>query len=160
MKNIFLVSLIASLFFSSFSYGKDMVMPSNREILAVQNFFLDGNVPVPILVDLQLCSDVPKKGENKFNCENPLDEKLLTPGDQFYVWMNYLVPDGQDGKVLVQLNQSGITHLAKTLPIKSSLRYRTWVKMSLPEKGTWEVPIYLRARNEMKEITTLTLNVM
>ena len=138
--------------------------PSADEVKRVTNYFYNQQAAGPVLADYKICTGIQREGVEKNNCTQEVDINALEPGRSFYLWMNFMVPKGEKGKVLVQLNHDGVTRDTRVMSIAGSMRYRTWRKVKLLRPGEWELPIYYESTTQgtghkIAEVDRITLNV-
>lgn len=141
------------------SIGHAEQPPTAAEVRRVTNYFYSQRESTPVLVDYKLCKGIQREGSDKNNCAEEVDGDTLQPGQSLYLWMNFLVPKGERGKVLVQLNYDGITRGTRVMSIAGSLRYRTWNKIRLQQPGEWELPVYYENADGIQEIDRINLRV-
>jgi hypothetical protein len=133
--------------------------PTAAEVRRVTNYFYSQRESTPLLADYKLCMGIHREGSNKNNCADEIDASTLQPGQSLFLWMNFLVPKGERGKVLVQLNHDGITRGTREMSIRGSMRYRTWRKIRLQRAGEWELPVYYENSDGIEEIERINLQV-
>ena len=133
--------------------------PTAAEVRRVTDYFYSHPESTPVLADYKVCTGIHREGSNKNNCAGEVDGNALQPGQSLYLWMNFLVPKGERGKVLVQPNYDGITRGIRVVTIAGSMRYRTWHKIRLPHPGEWELPVYYENANGIEEIERINLRV-
>ncbi|MEM7207296.1 MAG: hypothetical protein AAF434_05710 [Pseudomonadota bacterium] len=133
--------------------------PSADEVKRVSSYFYSDEAKQPVLADYKLCTGIEREGDLKNNCTSEVPTDRLEPGQSLYLWMNFLVPKGERGKVLVQLNHAGVTRDTRVMPIEGSMRYRTWRKIRLLRPGDWELPIYYENSEGLEEVDRINLHV-
>jgi hypothetical protein len=141
------------------SIGRADQPPTAEEVRRVTNYFYNQRDSTPLLADYKLCAGIHREGSNKNNCAGEIEGGALEPGQSLFLWMNFLVPKGQRGKVLVQLNHDGITRGTREMSIRGSMRYRTWRKIRLQRTGEWELPVYYENSDGIEEIERINLQV-
>ena len=133
--------------------------PSAEEVRKVSRYFYSDNATRPVLADYKLCKGIQRDGVDKNNCTQEVPGDTLEPGQSLYLWMNFMLPKGEQGKVLVQLNHSGVTRDTRVMPIEGSMRYRTWRKIRLLRPGDWELPVYYENDGGIEEVDRINLHV-
>ncbi len=141
------------------SFGHADQPPTAEQVRLVTDYFYNGRESSPVLADYKLCTGIQREGAGKNNCSNEIDGRALKPGQSLYLWMNFLVPKGGQGKVLVQLNHDGFTRDTRVMPIAGSIRYRTWRKIRLMRPGEWELPVYYENADGIEQIDSINLHV-
>ncbi|MEM7292779.1 MAG: hypothetical protein AAF420_05190, partial [Pseudomonadota bacterium] len=105
-------------------------------LLSIPTGALTGNRPSRFTQPLRLLhTRVHREGSDKNNCTHEIASDALQPGQSLYLWMNFMVPRNQQGKVLVQLNHDGVTRDTRVMQIAGSMRSRTWRKIRLLRPG-------------------------
>jgi hypothetical protein len=59
----------------------------------------------------------------------------------FYLWMNFLVPAGDQAKILLQYSRKDKVRETSNVSLAGATRYRTWKKIPTATAGDWEVDI-------------------
>ncbi len=137
----------------------DESLPSADEIKRVTDYYYNQQGSEPVLADYKFCTGIQRDGLGKNNCTSELSDNTLEPGQSFYLWMNFMLPKGDKGKVLVQLNHDGVTRDTRVMDIAGSMRYRTWRKVKLLRPGAWELPVFYENDEGIAEVDRITVNV-
>lgn len=126
-----LLLLIAALV--SFSFAAET--PTSAEAKKVLDFYYNGTGVV--LADMVICEKV--EGNQPVN---PVDPSMLVKGQQYMVWMSFIVPqDAKNEAILIQFNKNGVTRSLKNATVNGSFRYRTWKGFVPSSEGNWEILI-------------------
>ena len=141
----------------SFSHASQP--PTAEEVKRVTRYFYGNDTSMPVLTDYKLCTGIQREGENRNNCTLEISRESVEPGQSLYLWMNFLVPKSEKGKVLVQLNHDGVTRDTRVMPVAGSVRYRTWRKIRLLRPGDWELPVYYENEDGIAEVDRINLHV-
>ncbi len=133
--------------------------PRPAEVRNVLNYYFSPRAQLPVLADFKLCNGVHRSGRLKNECREEILGESLRPGQSVYAWMNFLVPRGQRGRVLMQYQHDGITRDISKFSINGAVRYRTWRRIRLGRSGEWQVPIWFENDAGVQQIERLTIRV-
>jgi len=133
--------------------------PRPAEVRNVLNYYFSPDAELPVLTDFKLCSGVHREGRLKNECTEEIRGESLRPGQSVYAWMNFLVPRGERGRVLMQYRHDGITRDTSKFSISGAVRYRTWRRIRLGRSGEWQVPIWFENEAGVRQIEQLSIRV-
>uniref|UniRef100_UPI0026EA56CB hypothetical protein n=1 Tax=Thiohalomonas denitrificans TaxID=415747 RepID=UPI0026EA56CB len=151
----FLLFLLAATF--SLSAAAKPSPESAREVI---DFYFNGQEQGIVLVDVKLCADVYSEGESKNECKDELQPNALEKGQSFMLWMAFMVPADMDPqKVTMHFNHKGEDLDVKTASAASSLRYRTWRKVTLDRSGDWTLKISHDNGSDIELLKELNIKV-
>lgn len=139
MRKALVVAFLATLVpFAANAAGK----PTPSEVKKVLDYYYTGKGIGPVLADLKFCRDIEREGDQKNECAGEIGAGPVAKGDSVYVWMAYMVPSGEEAQnIIAQFDNGGITRMVKNLQVTGSLRFRTWLKVTLDKAGPWKVSI-------------------
>ncbi len=113
----------------------------------------------PVLMAFRVCRDVHEEGDNRHDCTQAIDTATLTEGSEIVLWMKFLVPRDAAPKILMQVDQDGITRDTFERTLSGAIRYRTWNRVQLSRDGTWQVRVFRETEDEVHELHAATLEV-
>ncbi len=116
--------------------------PSPDEVKRVLNYYFHGKGSGPVLMEAKLCHDIKHEGVDKNECAGDITAQALKKGESVYLWMAYMVPEGEETQnIVVLFDKGGVTRNVESLQVSSQLRNRAWLKMSLDKVGPWKVRV-------------------
>lgn len=116
--------------------------PSGEEVKRVMDFYRTGQGQGVVLSEAKLCTEVVAEGENKNECGTDITAQGATKGSPVYFWMSFMVPEGDEAKIVIKFEEGGKTHFSKSFTVSGSLRYRSWRRIQFPKTGEWTAKIY------------------
>jgi hypothetical protein len=123
---------------SGFAFAK----PSSETVNETLDFYYNGQGQGAVMFDFKICEKVETTGYNKNNCAQEKDLNDVKVGDEVYVWMAYLVPQGDKvDNILVQSSLNGLTRESHSVSVSGSIRYRTWKLFKFTRPGEWQVSV-------------------
>ena len=66
---------------------------------------------------------------------------MVPQGAEVLLWMNFLVPNGDEGRILILFTRQDRVRHTSQVVVKSAVRYRTWKKIPTDRVGEWTVTI-------------------
>lgn len=134
--------------------------PSSEEARKFVDYYLSGQGQGPVLVRVQLCTDIVKDGESKNDCSEVISGNSVKVSDKSFVWMHFAAPQGDKiENVLLQYNSGGITRDTKSLGVEGSIRYRVWKPFTPSKPGTWEIKVLHEGASGVEELGKLAVEV-
>jgi len=116
--------------------------PSPDEVKRVINYYFHGKGTGPVLMETKLCHDIKREGADKNECAGDVTTQALKKGESVYLWMAYMVPEGEETQnIVVLFDKGGVTRNVESLQVSSQLRNRAWLKMSLDKVGPWKLRV-------------------
>lgn len=116
--------------------------PAPDEVRRVIDYYLHGKGTGPVLMETKLCRDIKRDGVDKNECLGDITAQPLKKGESVYLWMAYMVPEGEETQSIVVLfEKGGVTRSVESLQVSSQLRNRSWLKMSLDKVGPWKLKV-------------------
>ncbi len=135
--------------------GNAQSKPGPEAAKSVIDFYFNGQGKGVVLADIKVCKDIVDT-----ECTETVDHSLLKIGEQYKIWMAYLVPEGEDlNSLSIQFSKDGEVQYARELSVKGSLRYRTWRTFNPGTTGIWEVKVMDNREVELEELAKLSLVV-
>lgn len=116
--------------------------PTSEEAKKFLDFYYHGKGNGVVLVDMKICSSIGEDAENMNECAEEIMPDALKKGNAYYVWMVFLVPNGDevDG-IEIRFNRLGETRTTKETGVVGSIRYRTWRRFVPQSEGKWEIVV-------------------
>lgn len=116
--------------------------PAPDEVKRVLNYYFHGKGSGPVLMEAKLCRDIKREGADKNECAGDVTTQALKKGESVYLWMAYMVPEGEETQnIVVLFDKGGVTRNVESLQVSSQLRNRAWLKMSLDKVGPWKLRV-------------------
>lgn len=116
--------------------------PSPEEVKKVLDYYYHGKGMGPVLVDVKICRDVQREGDEKNECAGDLSGQSVKKGDSVYVWMAFMAPMGEEAQtIMVQYEMNGVTRAVKNAQVAGGLRGRTWQKFTFDKVGSWKLKL-------------------
>jgi len=134
--------------------------PTPAEAKKVIDYYFHGKGKGVVPMSYLLCEEVHDQGEEKHNCKVELDEKTLKKGQEAYLWMNFLVPAGDEAKLLLQFRRKGMVRKTSNVTLGGATRYRTWKRLPTDTPGDWQVKIIQELENADMEIGKVDFSVV
>ena len=128
--------LVALIFTPLLAMAEDK--PTPQEARKVINYYFNGKGQGVVPMEFKLCKEVALKGEMKNECVNEISDKKIAKGDEVYLWMNFLVPAGEESKILVQYTRNDLVRDTSNVTLGGATRYRTWMKIPTNTAGSWK----------------------
>ena len=156
MKNYFLLVVLIGLSSQTVA-AQDR--PSAEEARKVVDYYYNGQGRGVILADHFLCTEVALEGEAKNDCRLRHELPAVAQGAEMLLWMNFLVPSGDDAEILMLFSRNGRVRSTAQIAVKGAVRYRTWKKIPTAKAGEWQVTILQELGEEDLELTTFSYRV-
>jgi len=134
--------------------------PTPQEARKVIDYYFNGKGMGVVPMELKLCREVAIKGEMKNECVNEVANKKIAKGEEVYLWMNFLVPAGEESKILVQYSRNEQVRDTSSLTLGGATRYRTWKKIPTSTTGSWKVKMLQEMENSDMNIGQLEFSVV
>ena len=123
--------------------------PTPEEARKVLDYIYNGKGQAPVLVDVKVCRDIAKDGDNKGSCVDEVTGPLKK-GESAYVWLLFMAADGDNAKkATVQFEVDGATAASKNMSIPGQQRSRTWYKHAFNKAGTWKIKVTLEGGQDL-----------
>ncbi len=118
-------------------------------------FYYSGQGTGVVLADAQLCTEIT---ENQ--CSEPVSPIALQQGETYYLWMMFVVPQGDevDG-IIVQFDHNGITRATGDISVEGSIRWRTWKGFTPNQAGNWEINVFHDLGDDVRTLRQMTVTV-
>lgn len=157
MKNVIALSVVlACLPAAGFAQEK----PTPAEVKKVVEYYFNGKGHGAIPIEYKLCQEVSQQGETKNECVSELSNAKIEKGKDAYLWMNFLVPAGDEAKILLQYSRMDKVRETSNVSLAGATRYRTWKKIPTSTAGDWQVNIVQELESSDLEIGKLKFSVV
>ena len=113
--------------------------PTPAEARKVINYYFNGKGQGAVLMDYKLCKEISKQGDMKNECVTEIADKKVAKGEDAYIWMNFLVPAGEESKILVQYSRNDKVRNTSNISLSGATRFRTWKKIPTGTAGDWKI---------------------
>jgi len=158
MKKLLCALLVS---FLSVSHGAiAQEKPTPEETRKVINYYFMGKGQGAIPMEYKLCKEIPKRGEMKNECVSEILDKKVAKGEEAYLWMNFLVPVGEQSRILLQYSRKDKVRDTSNVTLAGATRYRTWKKIPTATAGDWKVKVIQELENSDLEIGQLEFSVV
>ena len=134
--------------------------PTPQEARKVINYYFNGKGMGVVPMEYKLCKEVALKGEMKNECVNEISNKKIAKGEEVYLWMNFLVPAGEESKILVQYTRNDLVRDTSNVTLGGATRYRTWTKIPTNTTGSWKAKMLQEMDNADMKIGELEFSVV
>lgn len=134
--------------------------PTPQEARKVISYYFNGKGHGVVPMEYKLCKEVALKGEMKNECIKEASSKSIAKGEEVYLWMNFLVPAGEESKILVQYSRNNEVRDTSNLTLGGAKRYRTWKKIPTNTTGDWKVKMLQELGNSDIDIGQLEFSVV
>lgn len=134
--------------------------PTPEEAKKVINYYFNGKGQGVIPVEYKLCEKVAVNGEQKNECVSEISGSTVVKGQKVYLWMNFLVPAGENAKILLQYSRENLVRDTANVSLGGATRYRTWKRIPTSTTGDWKVNVFQEMANEDLEIGQLEFSVI
>jgi hypothetical protein len=134
--------------------------PSPEEARKVINYYFNGKGQGVIPMEFKLCKEISQQGETKNECVSEITNKKVAKGEEAYLWMNFLVPAGEQSKILVQYSRKNMVRDTSNVSLGGATRYRTWKKIPTATPGDWKVSLVQEMDNIDVDIGQLEFSVI
>lgn len=149
------VSLIAS-----FGCAMAQDKPSSDEARKVIDYYFHGKGKGVVAMEYKFCGEVSQKGENKNECVSEIAANSVKKGQEAYIWMNFLVPAGDEAKILLQYSRNDMVRDTSNVSLGGATRYRTWKRIPTSTAGEWKVRLVQEMSDADLEIGQLKYSVV
>ena len=122
--------------------------PTPKEAARVINYYHNGIGNGAIMMECKLCVGVNSEEPNKNECSDVIQNNQVNQGDEVFLWMNFLVPAGDEASVLVGYTRDNITRNTQHIKLPGATRFRTWKKIPTNQVGKWKVNILQEMGND------------
>ncbi len=137
MKKIIAAVAVASLCAPFVTTAQDK--PTPQEARKVISYYFNGKGMGVVPMEYQICKEISQKGEMKNECVSEISDKKIAKGEEAYIWMNFLVPVGEESKILLQYSRNNQVRNTSNISLGGATRYRTWKKIPTATPGKWKV---------------------
>lgn len=134
--------------------------PTPEETRRVINYYFNGKGQGVIPMEFKLCKEISLKGDMKNECVSEIPNKKIMKGEEAYLWMNFLVPAGEESKILVQYSRKNKVRNTSNLSLAGATRFRTWKKIPTTTAGKWKVQLIQEMDNSDVDIGKIEFSVV
>ena len=133
--------------------------PAAEEVRQVVDYYYNGQGRGVILAEHFLCTEVALEGDDKNDCRTKHALPAVAQGAEMLLWMNFLVPSGDEADILVLFARKGHVRSTAKIAVKGAIRYRTWKKVPTAKVGEWQVTVLQEMGEEDLELATFNYRV-
>jgi len=133
--------------------------PAPQQTREVVDYYFDGKGNGAVLMDRRVCSEIASDGEDKNDCRQPADLATIAVGDALFLWMNFMVPAGDQAAILVNFSHNQRVRKTANATLKGAIRYRTWKPIPTDRAGKWTVTIVQELADRDLELATFDYTV-
>ena len=134
--------------------------PTPEEARKVINYYFNGKGQGVVPMDFKLCKEISQKGEMKNECITEITDKKIAKGEEAYLWMNFLVPAGEEAKILLQYSRKDMVRNTSNVSLGGATRFRTWKKIPTGTAGDWKVKMIQELDNTDVDIGQMEFSVV
>ncbi|MDJ0885288.1 MAG: hypothetical protein QNJ48_14070 [Desulfobacterales bacterium] len=133
--------------------------PSADDVRRVVDYYYRGQGQGVVLAQHFLCSEVSTEGADKNECRLKHDLPVVNLASEVMLWMNFLVPSGDQGDLLLLFSRQGRVRHTATITVKGAIRFRTWKKIPTDKAGDWTVTILQELGDTDLELASFSYQV-
>lgn len=134
--------------------------PTPAEARKVIDYYFNGKGQGAIPMEYKLCKEISKQGDMKNECVSEITDKKIAKGEEAYLWMNFLVPAGEESKILVQYSRNDKVRDTSNITLGGATRYRTWKKVPTGTAGDWSIKMIQELDNGDLDIGQMKFSVV
>ena len=142
------ISIIVALILGFTAIVSAAEKPTSKETARVINYYHNGMGNGAILMESKLCMDVNKDEPNKNECNEIIPGNKVNQGDEVFLWLNFLIPAGDEASVLVGYSRDNVTRNTQHLKLPGATRFRTWKRIPTNQIGDWKVTVLQEMSND------------
>ena len=158
MKKMIYILAVASLCVPFAALSEDK--PTPEEARKVINYYFNGKGQGVIPMEYKLCKEISQKGDMKNECITEISDKKIAKGEEAYIWMNFLVPAGDESKILLQYSRKDMVRNTSNVSLGGATRFRTWKKIPSGTAGDWKVSLIQELDNADVDIGQVEFSVV
>lgn len=155
--------IICALAATSFCFSLSLMAeekPTPAEARKVINYYFNGKGQGAVPMDYKLCKEISQQGEMKNECVAEIADKKVAKGEDAYIWMNFLVPAGEQSKILVQYSRNNKVRNTSNISLGGATRFRTWKKVPTGTAGDWKINLIQELENGDVDIGQMNFSVV
>lgn len=133
--------------------------PTSAEAKKVVDYYFDGKGQGVLPMEYKFCKEVAMKGESRNECVSEIPGNNLKQGEVAYLWMNFVVPSGEEPKILLQYFRDDMVRDTDNVSLNGAVRYRTWKRIPTTTTGDWKVMLFQEMANTDLAIGELEYSV-
>ena len=134
--------------------------PTPEEARKVINYYFNGKGQGVIPMEYKLCKEISQKGDMKNECIAEISDKKIAKGEEAYIWMNFLVPAGDESRILLQYSRKNMVRNTANVSMGGATRFRTWKKIPTGTTGDWKVSLIQELDNADVDIGQVEFSVI
>ena len=134
--------------------------PTPAETRKVIDYYYNGKGQGVIPMDFKLCKEISKQGEMKNECISEITDKKIAKGEEVYLWMNFLVPAGEESKILLQYSRKNKVRNTSNVSLGGATRFRTWKKIPTSTTGDWKINMIQELESADVDVGQLEFSVI
>ena len=134
--------------------------PTPQEARKVIDYYFNGKGQGVVPMEYKLCKEVAVKGDMKNECISEISGNKVGKGEEVYLWMNFLVPAGEESKILVQYTRNDLVRDTSNVTLGGATRYRTWMKIPTNTAGSWKAKMVQEMDSADMKIGELEFSVV
>ncbi len=157
MKKLVCALTVSLLYLPSLAMAQEK--PTSAEARKVINYYFNGKGQGVVPMEYKFCQKVSLKGENKNECVADLSAESLKKGQEAYLWMNFLVPAGEEAKLLLQYSRNNRVRETSNASLGGATRYRIWKRIPTATAGNWKIKLLQEMANSDLEVGQLEYSV-
>ena len=158
MKKMIYILAVASLCVPFAALSEDK--PTPEEARKVINYYFNGKGQGVIPMEYKLCKEISQKGDMKNECITEISDKKIAKGEEAYIWMNFLVPAGDESKILLQYSRKNMVRNTSNVSLGGATRFRTWKKIPTGTAGDWKLSLTQELDNADVDIGQVEFSVI
>jgi hypothetical protein len=133
--------------------------PTAAEARKVIDYYVNGQGKDAVLVDYMLCREVGQEDSDKNECTVGVAGKELSFGEEAYLWMNFLIPAGDEAKIYLSFSRNKRIRKTMDFTLTGAFRFRTWKKIPTDTPGMWTIHIFQEMANKDVDLGKITYSV-
>lgn len=134
--------------------------PTPQEARKVISYYFNGKGMGVVPMEYKICKEISQQGEMKNECVSEISDKKIAKGEEAYLWMNFLVPAGEESKILLQYSRKDQVRDTSNIVLGGATRYRTWKKIPTTTPGKWKVKMIQEMSDKDLDIGQLEFSVV
>ena len=96
----------------------------------------------------------------KNECISEITNKKIAKGEEVYLWMNFLVPAGEESKILLQYSRKNKVRNTSNVSLGGATRFRTWKKIPTSTTGDWKISLIQELESADVDVGQLEFSVI
>lgn len=155
-----LIYAFAVCLFASLGTAVAQDKPASDAARKVIDYYFHGQGQGVVPMEYKFCQEVAQEGANKNECVSEIPPNTLKKGQEAYLWMSFLVPSGDEPKILLQYSRDNMVRDTDNFSLRGAVRYRTWKRVPTSTAGEWNVNLVQEMADSDLEIGKLKYSVV